>query len=585
MSVSASAALELNDPEADPPTPDPQDRSLPEYGKEPPSEPSSGGGRSVAAAAGIMVAAILASRVLALVRDMVVSYYFGAGMVTDAYKAAFSLPDLLYYLIAGGALSSAFIPVFTEYLTLKDEDNAWKVFSVFGTVLVAVLTLVVILGEVFTPQMLLPLCPGFPPEKLALTVSLTRIILPAQIFFFLGGLMMSTLYARNHFLMPALGPVVYNIAIITGGMIGGASTLGIYGLAWGVIVGAFVGNVLMQVWTMRRIGVRYSPSLEVKHPGVVKVAKLMLPVLLGLSLPQICMILTRPFASALGNGPITWLDNANKIMQMPLGIFAQAVSVAIFPTLSALAAKKDYPGFRKQFSLGLRSILFLTIPSAVLIIMLAHPITAALFQRGKWTAWDTNATASAVVFYSFAIFAVSGQQIVNRGFYSMQNTLTPMIAGTVASFVFIGLNFALLGVPSGKANVPFALQVMKSNQLAISYSVSMILYLGALLVLFRRSLGTINGTEIARSVTLVSIASLAMGVVILLSKKGLDRALHIHAGGGRSLTVLLELAVCTALGAAVYLAAVKALKVPEAEFVFSSVGSRFGRLFGRRRAV
>ncbi|HTE18047.1 MAG TPA: lipid II flippase MurJ, partial [Armatimonadota bacterium] len=170
MSASASAAGE----------PSPEENSDP-------SSPSTTG--RVAAAAGIMVAAVLASRVLALVRDMVVSYYFGAGMTTDAYKAAFSLPDLLYYLIAGGALSSAFIPVFTEYLTRGDEDGAWHIFSVFGTVLVVVLSLVVGLGEIFTEWLILPLCPGFTPQKLALAVSLTRIILPAQIFFFVGGLM------------------------------------------------------------------------------------------------------------------------------------------------------------------------------------------------------------------------------------------------------------------------------------------------------------------------------------------------------------------------------------------------------------
>src|SRR5687768_16915957 len=176
----------------------------------PPGEsPRPSAGTRVAGAAGIMVAAILLSRVLGLVRDMVVSYYFGAsaGIVADAYKTAFSLPDLFYYLIAGGALSSAFIPVFTEYLTNNDEENAWKVFSVFGTVIALGLTVVIVLGEIFTPFLLKLLAPGFEPDKLALTVSLTRIIFPAQICFFVGGLMMATLYVRNHFLMPALGPV------------------------------------------------------------------------------------------------------------------------------------------------------------------------------------------------------------------------------------------------------------------------------------------------------------------------------------------------------------------------------------------
>jgi len=535
-------------------------------------------GQRVAAAAAIMVAAILASRVLALVRDMVVSYYFGAGAVTDAYKAAFSLPDLLYYLIAGGALSSAFIPVFTEYLTRGDEENAWKVFSVFGTALVALLTLVVIVGELFTEALLVPLCPGFSEEKLRLTAGLTRVILPAQVFFFAGGLMMSTLYARRHFLMPALGPVVYNLAIIIGGMIGGARFgpyLGIYGLAWGVLAGAFIGNVAMQVWTMRRVGVRYRPSLDIRHPGVVKVAKLMLPVLLGLSLPQLCMILTRPFASTLGDGPITWLDNANKIMQIPLGIFAQALAVAIFPTMSALAAQRDLPGLRRQFSLGLRTVLFLTLPSAVLIIVLATPITALLFERGLWTPEATRATASAVVFYSLAIFAVSGQQIVNRGFYSMQNTLTPMLVGTAASVLFLGLNWALVGSPFGHAgDLAFAEQVERSNRLALSYTVSMTLYLAGLLVLFRRALGGLEGGVIVRSVARVCLGAAAAGAVAWAAREAVAGLMGPRAG---QVGLLTQLAAAGALGGLAYLLAVRLLRVPEAEFLFSAVSRRFRR--------
>lgn len=549
-------------------------------------KPSSAG--RVAGAAGIMIGAILASRVLALVRDMVVARFFGAGVVTDAYNAAFTLPDLMYYLIAGGALSSAFIPVFTEYLTNGDEENAWKVFSVFGTVLALLLTAVIVLGEIFTEPLLRLVFPGFGPEKLALTVSLTRIVFPAQICFFLGGLMMGTLYARQHFLMPALGPVVYNIAITLGGILGGtlagSASQGIYGLAWGALIGAFIGNVVMQIWTMRRIGVRYIPSLDVRHPGVVKVAKLMLPVLLGLSLPQLCVILSRPFASGLGDGPITWMDRGIKVMQMPLGIFAQGVSVAIFPTLSALAAQRDWAGLRAQFSLGIRSILFLTLPSAVLIIVLRVPITALLFQHGKGTWADTLATSATILVYALAIFAVSGQQIVNRGFYSMQNTLTPMVVGTVATVVFVGLNFLLVGAPGNSHGpVPFDVQVQKSSWLAASYVISMVLYLGVLLVLFNRALGGIKGREILNSVSRVVLASLVMLAATWLAQSGLERALHPYGPGGtRTLATLAQILIVTAVGGGVYLAGVKALRVPEAEWVLSTVAGRFKKLLGRR---
>jgi putative peptidoglycan lipid II flippase len=456
-------------------------------------------------------------------------------------------------------------------------------------VIVALLTGVIIIGEIFTPWLLKPLAPGFTEEKLALTVTLTRIVFPAQLFFFVGGLMMSTLYARQHFLMPALGPLFYNAAIIVGGAVGGAvfgSVTGIYGLAWGVVVGSFIGNVVMQLWMVRRIGVRYRPSLDVRHPGVVRVVKLMLPVILGLSLPFVCLILTTPFASDLGDGPVTWLGNANKVMQLPLGIFAQGVSVAIFPTLSALAAQQDWPGLRRQFSLGLRSIMFLTIPSAVLIVVLALPITALLFQRGKWTYNDTEATAAATVCYALAIFAVSGQQIVNRGFYSMQNTLTPSLAGMGATVLFVGLCFALVGVPGSKGPLTLDQQIGHTNHLALAYVAVMVVYLGALLWLFRRAVGGIRGGEILSSIARVTLAAGVMGVAAWGCKIWLDSVLNpLTPEHLRLVPLLLQVAVCSLVGGVVYLGAVKLLRVPEAQFVFDTVGRRFGRLLKRRRTA
>lgn len=552
------------------------------------SAPGQTTGGRVAAAAGIMVAAILASRVLALVRDMVISYYFGAGEVTDAYNAAFKLPDLLYYLIAGGALSSAFIPVFSQYLTLGDEDTAWEVFSIFGTAIALILLVVILLGEIFTPWLLLPLTPGFDAAKLDLTVALTRIVFPAQICFFLGGLMMSTLYARNQFLIPALGPVIYNLGIIAGGAIGGAffgPRVGVYGLAWGVVAGALVGNVLLQVWAMRRFGARYRFSLRVSHPGVVKAAKLMLPVLLGLSLPQLCSILSTPFASDLGDGPITWLDRGLKVMQLPLGVFAQGLSVAIFPTLSALAARGDLDGLRRHFSLGFRAILFLTLPCAGLIIALATPIAALLFQRGLWTPQDTHATAMVTIFYALGIFAVSGQQIVNRGFYAMQNTLTPMIAGTAATVIFLALAVGLVGVPDFNARVgdapevALAIQMERSNLLALAYTLSMGLYLAALLVLFRRSLGGIRGGEIISSAVRVVLAATAAGAAAWGTGLLLGPWLHLYDAARLTLTgALIGVMIASSVGLVVYGVAVHLMRVPEAGYVFGLVAGKLRKL-------
>jgi putative peptidoglycan lipid II flippase len=527
-------------------------------------------GSGMASAAGIMVGAILLSRVLGLVRDMVVSYYFGASWVTDAYKAAFRLPDLFYYLIAGGALSSAFIPVFTEYLEKGEDGEAWRVFSIFGTLIFSALSVVVVLGEILTvPLIHWFVAPGFDGNQLQLTASLTRIIFPAQLCFFLGGLMMGTLYARKHFLMPALGPVVYNVAIIIGGVVGGAlygRQFGIYGLAIGVVTGAFIGNILMQIWAMRRIGVHYHPSFDYRHPGVVKVAKLMLPVLLGLSLPQLHMIIASWFASFLRHGSITWLDNANKVMQMPLGVFAQALAVATFPTLSALAARRDYGEMRKSFSLGLRSILFLTIPSSVLIIVLARPIVHVLFQRGLWTAADTQATATACILYSISIFAVSGQQIVNRGFYALQDTITPMVVGTGITGIYVLLNWLLMRPP------------LYHNGLALAFTLCNTAAFFVLLGLYRRKVGGMSMRLINRSFVKVCAASLVMGAVGYGANMLVMRLLHAgHGGKVSGVAALAEVLVATTASVPVYLFLVWFMKVNEAEFVFATLKKRFGR--------
>jgi putative peptidoglycan lipid II flippase len=545
----------------------------------------------VAAAAGIMIAAIFLSRILGLVRDMVVSYYFGATAVTDAYKAAFRLPDLFYYLIAGGALSSAFIPVFTEYLTRGKEcaqegdqagaslhtREAWHVFSIFGTLIFSALSVIVVLGEILTvPLLHWFIAPGFHGDQLQLTANLTRIIFPAQLCFFLGGLMMGTLYARKHFLMPALGPVVYNAAIIAGGIVGGAlygRYWGVYGLAVGVIAGAFIGNILMQVWAMRRIGVQYSPSFDYRHPGVVKVVKLMLPVLLGLSLPQLHLIIACWFASFLRHGTITWLDNANKVMQMPLGIFGQALAVAIFPTLSTLAAARDYPGLRKSFSLGLRSILFLTVPSSVLIIVLARPLIQVLFQRGLWTQSDTEATAVACILYSLSIFAVSGQQIVNRAFYALQDTVTPMVVGTMVTVLYVALNWLLMRPP------------LDQNGLAIAFSVCNIFAFLALLRLYRQRLGGGSLREVGTSLIKVCVASGVMGAAACAAMAGTGLLLGVafhpaHSGRAGGMIALAEVGVAAVVSVPIYLFLVWFMRVSEAEFVFDAVRQRLP--WGRR---
>ncbi|OIO89250.1 MAG: murein biosynthesis integral membrane protein MurJ [Armatimonadetes bacterium CG2_30_59_28] len=519
--------------------------------------------RVVAKAASVTVAAIFISRVLGLVREMVISHMFGQNRQTDIYVAAFKLPDLLFFLIAGGALSSSFIPVFTSYLSTGKEKDAWKVFSVIATIMAVVIGAFIVVGEVFARQIVpIAVAPGFSPDELDLVAHLTRIILPSQLFFFLGGLMMGTLYARQKFLVPGLGPSVYNIGIIGGGLFLG-HVLGIEGLAWGALVGAFAGNFLMQLLAVRKAGVEFRPSFDHRHEGVRKVWKLMLPVILGLSLPQVDVLVNAWFASFLWEGAVSALDRANRMMQIPLGIFAQGMAIAFFPTLSALAAKGEVDEFRRTINLGIRSILYLTIPCSVLLMVLAVPVFQFLLQSGQFTAYDTRAAAGALVFYALGIFAWSGQAIIARGFYARQDTLTVVVTGTIMTLLFIPMNYVLM-------------KVMGYRGLALATTIAAALHMLTLLEILRRQLKGIHGNLLLNSVGKVVASSALMG--------GLVWALQSLVGGPVAilnlpsrLEALVVLLIAGGSGIVLYVLLTHLLRVDESRFALDLLRRRFRR--------
>ncbi len=512
----------------------------------------------VARAAAVMMAAIFLSRVLGQLRDTAIAAWFGQNAYTDVFRAAFSIPDLLFFLIAGGALSSSFVPVFTEYLTRGEEAEAWKVFSVVATFMTLVVTAFVLIGEVFARQLVPLVAPGFEPWQLDMTASLTRIVLPAQICFFLGGLMMATLYVRGHFLVPALGPIVYNLGIIAGGWLLGGH-LGVAGLSWGALVGAILGNLLLQMAFLRRVGVRYHFSLNLKHPGVVKVGRLVLPVILGLSLPQVFVLINRAFASLLPPGAVSALDNANKQMQAPLGIFAQAISIAVFPTLSAQAARGDMEAFRRTLLQGLRALWFLTLPISVFMMVLSTDIVSILLQYRKFTPYDTQITAEALVFYCIGLFAFSSQAILNRAFYAVQDTITPVVIGTLVTLVFVPLNWLLMGPLAHKG-------------LALAGSIAAVLHVAWMLGALRRKVQIPVGQlwlPFGRLV-LASAVSGAFGYAVrsLLVYPLLQHNLH------PKLVSLAAIVLVMAAGGGLYLAIAKLLRAEEMDYALRSLRRR-----------
>ena len=407
-----------------------------------PAAPPPGDGKKplgIAGATGLMMAMVLLSRILGVLRDAIISHYFGRGPQTDAYNAAFTVPDLLFYLLQSGALSSTVVPILTEYRQQGKDKSADKVVSIVASVIFVFIGLLICVMWVYARALTIALNLGFPDSTVDLSVPLTRVLLPAQLFFFLGGLMMGVLYSRKSFLIPAAGPVIYNAGIITGGVVL-RHWLGIHGLVWGAIAGAFLGNFLIPFLAVLRLGVRIRPSFDVRHPAAMKVWRMLLPIGLGVSLPNIDQMVNKEFASYLGAGDTTAIMNAYRLMLLPIGVFAQAMALAVFPTLSGQAAEKNITAMRRTMSQSLRNILFLTVPASALMFLLAEPIITFLLQSGKYTHTDTLVTASALRSLSLGIFAWSCQSLLTRGFYALQNSKVPVISGAIVSILFISMN-------------------------------------------------------------------------------------------------------------------------------------------------
>ncbi len=462
----------------------------------------SGAGRAARATA-MMIAFVLLSRVLGVVRDIVLAYFFGQNSLTDAYNGAFRIPDMLYLLVAGGALSSVFVPVFTQYVNDRREDDAWKTFGSFVSIVaIAAAALVLVMETVAYPVTGL-LFPLFPSHVVAQTAALSRILLPAQWCFFVGGLMMGVLQARGRFLVPALGPVIYNVSIVAGGVLGGwlfasRPQVGISLMTWGALLGAFLGNFLLPIWDLRRSGARWPLRIDLRHPGVAQVGRLLLPALLGLSLSQIGFWITQSFLPA--DGRISALKYAYNLTQAPIGIFAQASAIVLFPAISLLAAQKDWPAFRNEVSHGIRRILFLTVPASLLMTVLAEPIIRLLYAGPRFGEAEIAQAASALRIYSVGTFAWSAQAVLGRGFFAMQDTKTPLSI-TKAMIVLFTLSCFVLN------------HLLGFEGLALAMSLVATVNMGIFLVLLARRIGglDIRGGMAGSAARIFAAAALSRG--------------------------------------------------------------------------
>ncbi len=395
--------------------------------------------KNIGIASLIMMFSVFLSRVIGLFREMIIAYIGGAGGDVDAYQVAFVVPEILNHILASGFLSVTFIPIFSKYLVSQNENEGWRVFSNILNIFGCLMLVLIALATGFTPYLIDLLAPGLADDPLLKqsAVRMTRIIMPAQFFFFTGGLFSAVQFSKEKFVIPAFAPLIYNIGIIAGGVLLGPR-MGMEGFAWGVLAGAFGGNFLLQWWGARKAGMVYRTWFNVFHPDLKTYIRLTLPLMLGLTMTFSTEILMKFFGSFLPRGNIAGLNYGIRVMYILVGLFGQAVGVASFPFMAKLAAENKIDQMNDLLNRTLK-LLSVVIPISVLFMVLRHEIVLVLFQRGKFDAEATRITSQILACLLVGTFAFSAQTIVVRGYYAVQNTLFPALFGTLAVMVSVPL--------------------------------------------------------------------------------------------------------------------------------------------------
>jgi putative peptidoglycan lipid II flippase len=457
-------------------------------------------------AAAVVGAATLASRILGFLRDLVVAQAFGAGPATDAFFVAFRLPNLLRRLVGEGALSSAFIPVFTDYLTTRPRAEFLRMARAVAGALIIVLAALTLAGVLASPLVVRVMAPGFfaDPSTGALTVRLTRVMFPYLFFVGLAALAMGVLNAHRHFVTPALAPVMLNLAII-GAVLFLAPRLPepVFGLAVGVLGGG-LGQVLIQLPALARRGLLVTPTWERNHPAVRRIVRLMAPVAVGQSASQLNILVDTMIASFLVEGSVSYLYYADRLVEFPLGIFGIAIATAVLPTLSAQAATGDATALRATLSFALRLAAFISMPAAVGLFLLREPLVRVLYQRGEFGPVEASQTAWALGFYALGLVGFASAKIAAQAFYAVGDTRTPVKVAIGAMVLNSGLAITL-AFP------------LRHGGLALATSCAAMANALVLAWLFRRRLG-VGAVAGARAGWMrIAVASAAMAGALVLA--------------------------------------------------------------------
>jgi putative peptidoglycan lipid II flippase len=471
--------------------------------------PAPSAGRQIARAASVVMPAMLVSQLVGLLAKSLAGSAFGAQSELDAFFTANRFAEILFNLVAGGALASAFIPTFTAFLVREDRRSAWKLLSSLANLVTLVMLVVGTISFIFSDWLVVHvLARGFTdPAQQALAAHLLRIQLPSALIFGLSGLVMGSLNAHQRFLLPALAPAMYSL-----GWIGGATLLGprfgIDGLAWGVLFGAMLHLGIQLPALIRLPEVRYLPGLGLKMPAVREVAKLMAPRLLGVAAVQINFWLNTLLASGHGAGAITGINLALPLMLMPEAAIAQSVAIAALPTFSAQVARGRKDEMQSALASSLRAVLLLAIPASLGLILLRTPLAALVYQRGVFTADQTTLVAWALLWYAAGLVGHSVVEIISRSFYALNDTKTPVAIGVAAMALNFGFSLAFAALFQRIGWMPH-------GGLALANSLATFLEAGALLWIMRRRLNGLQGGKILRGVFKSMLAAAGMTTVLL----------------------------------------------------------------------
>lgn len=506
----------------------------------------------LARSAGLFGLATMTSRILGLVRDQVIAYYFGAGNAADAYRVAFRVPNLLRDLFAEGAMSAAFVPTFTRHLTQDGKPRAWRLANSVINSLLLITAVLVIAGIVFAEPLVRLYAGDFAevPGKIELTVFLTRIMLPFLMLVAVAAAAMGMLNSLGHFFVPALSPAMFNVATIVMALafIRFAPALGIAPIAV-IAVSTLVGGLLqlaLQWPALRSEGYRYRPVIDLKDEGLRQVLFLMGPGTIGMAATQINVLVNTMLATSEGTGAVSWLDLAFRLMYLPIGLFGVSVAAASTPALSRLAARDDAAGMRSTVASAIGLMLVLNVPATIGLMVLAEPIVGLIFQRGAFTAADTAATAAALRFYVIGLVGYSVVRIVSPAFYALHRSRVPVIASAFSVLTNVALNLALV-------------RVMGYRGLALGTSITALLNAALQLWLLRQHLQGIDGRRIASTFGRILIASAVMGAAAW----GTEMALSSVAGGGELMLRLVRVAGAIGVALLVLAATAHILNVRE----------------------